>query len=615
MIESQSTGGVFYVDASRGNDAADGLAPTSAWRSLEKVNTAPLQGGDRVLFKRGDTWRGQLLPKSGREGEPIIYAAYGEGPKPLLLGSVAKDRKEDWQPEGNNIWVTGRMPIDKQVPVPEFVMGNWSVHAETPAKVRTQTIKSQPSGTLPHTQINCGQAGTSANHIQLHRGALPVKQGEICLFKFRARSTKPCSNVTVRLMKQAPPYGSYSTTMAPTLKIGTNWTDYSVKFIASVTADDGRITLFLGSALPAEAVFEFQPAALVRMPGVSSNHLSVDVGNIIFNQGKTFGVKKWKPADLKSPGDYWYDGENFLVKVYSERNPAELHQSIELALRRHIIDEGGKAYVVYENLDLRYGAAHGIGGASTHHIVVRNCDISWIGGGHQNTTPEGRPVRFGNGIEFWSNAHDNLVEDCRIWEIYDAALTNQGDNRNCQSNIVYRHNVIWNSEYSFEYWNGKDSAKTGVQQSSTHNIRFEYNTCFNAGFGWGHTQRPDRNGRHLMFYRNPVPTSGFIVRNNIFCGATESCLRMDTDWASSLDMDFNCWFQSSGLVAVFLKNKWNGEQFGNYQTTTRLDAHSLVADPKFENPDKLDFRLARGSPANRASDQQGPVGSAKRLTD
>ena len=30
----------------------------------------------------------------------------------------------------------------------------------------------------------------------------------------------------------------------------------------------------------------------------------------------------------------------------------------ELALRRHIIDQSGRGYVTYENLDLRYGAAH-----------------------------------------------------------------------------------------------------------------------------------------------------------------------------------------------------------------------------------------------------------------
>lgn len=93
-----------------------------------------------------------------------------------------------------------------------------------------------------------------------------------------------------------------------------------------------------------------------------------------------------------------------------------------------------------------YGAAHGIGGSGTHHITIRGCNICFIGGGHQMTRPYGEPVRYGNGIEFWSNARDCVVEDCRLWEIYDAALTSQGDGTNVQENINYRHNVIWNSD-------------------------------------------------------------------------------------------------------------------------------------------------------------------------
>ncbi len=72
----------------------------------------------------------------------------------------------------------------------------------------------------------------------------------------------------------------------------------------------------------------------------------------------------------------------------------------------------------------------------------------------------------GNGSSAWGAAHDNLVEGCRIWQVYDAALTNQGrspDSR--QVNITYRNNFIRNAEYSFEYWNHLETALT-------ENIRF-----------------------------------------------------------------------------------------------------------------------------------------------
>ena len=253
----------------------------------------------------------------------------------------------------------------------------------------------------------------------------------------------------------------------------------------------------------------------------------------------------------------------------------------------NIIDESGKSYVIYKDLDLRYGGAHGIGGGSTHHIIVRNCDLSYIGGGDQMGGD--RTVRFGNGIEFWENAHDNLVEGCRLWEIYDAALTNQGSRDNSQINIHYRNNIIWNCEYSFEYWNRGE-------ESTTRDIYFENNTCVNAGYGWGHSQRPDPNGRHLMFYSNTARTSEFYVRRNIFYEATESCLRLGNDWSSGLDMDYNCWYQSQGIMIKWLSDEYTMAQFSRYQAEKGQDEHSIAADPGFADIGSLNFRPASGSP-------------------
>jgi hypothetical protein len=332
------------------------------------------------------------------------------------------------------------------------------------------------------------------------------------------------------------------------------------------------------------------------------------VGNIVFDHGKAVGVKKWRPEDLRQQGDYWYCGDTWQVKLYSKQNPAEDHRSVELALCRHIIDQSARSHITYENLSLRNGAAHGFGGGNTHHIIVRNCDLGWIGGGHQFTTPSGTPVRFGNGIEFWENSHDNLVEGCRIWEVYDAALTNQGSANNSQINITYRDNVVWNCEYSFEYWNRGP-------ESTTRNIRFEHNTCVNAGHGWGHTQRPDPNGRHLMFYSNSAQTTGFCACKNIFSNATESCLRMDNDWTAGLVMDRNCWFQSGPVLMRFLNAQFAPTQLADFQRRTCMDAHSIVAAPKFVNAVHLDFRLAEDSPAKSLVGDGTPVGARQRLAN
>jgi len=606
LAQAQEGGRTFFVNAASGNDSQDGLSTQSPWRSLTKVNAAELRPGDKVLFHRGDTWRGTLIPQSGREGKPITCGAYGEGDRPLLLGSVSRSDPGDWHPESDNIWATAKPKFTKLEPLGDFAAAPWSVYVEGGAEVKTTTIPARTRNTLPSLQVRCAASGAAANHIQLSTHGVPVNDGDDFVFAFRVRSTKQFAISGIVLTKESAPWPTYGDSRSARIQVGSNWTDCEVRFKAARTAADGRITIYLGGALPAGATFSFHPVSWNRFRRNSAAELSVDVGNIIFDHGKAVGVKKWKPEDLKQQGDYWYCGDTWQVKLYSTRNPAELYKGIELALRRHIVDQGGKGHVVYENLALHNGAAHGFGGGSTHHLVIRDCDVAWIGGGHQFTTPEGAPVRFGNGIEFWADAHDNLVEGCRIWEVYDAALTNQGSGVNSQINITYRDNVIWNSEYSFEYWNRGP-------ESTTRNIRFEHNTCSSAGHGWGHAQRPDRNGRHLMFYSNSAKTSEFHVRDNIFANATDSCLRIENDWMAGLEMDRNCWFQPSGPLTLFLRTAFAPAQFADYQKRSGMDAHSIVADPKFVNPDKLDFRLADDSPARNLADSGATAGARKRL--
>jgi acetyl esterase/lipase len=335
----------------------------------------------------------------------------------------------------------------------------------------------------------------------------------------------------------------------------------------------------------------------------SQGPLAVDVGNIIFDQGAAVGVKKWSRAELQEPRDYFYDPASQRVLLRSDGNPANRYRSIELALKKHIIDQSGKQHVTYEDLDLRYGAAHGIGGSSVRQITVRRCDVSYIGGGHQTTRSDGQPVRYGNGIEFWSSASDCLVEGCRLWEIYDAALTNQGNGTNVQESIVYRHNVIWNCEYSFEYWNRDESSRT-------HNIRFEHNTCVDAGYGWGHGQRPDRNGRHLMFYDNSAATSDVVVRCNIFCNATDSCLRLHgRDWTAALTMDENCWFQRDGVLLLWGQTPIGADGFADHQRARGFSTHALVIEPEFVDAAGRNYRLTPDSPARRLQDNGVPVGA------
>ncbi|MBM9513111.1 right-handed parallel beta-helix repeat-containing protein [Desulfogranum marinum] len=83
------TGATYYV-SNNGSDAADGLTPGTAWKTISKVNSSSfLSPGDCVLFNRGHTWNEQLvIPSSGNiAGGYITFGVYGSGAKPLLDGS------------------------------------------------------------------------------------------------------------------------------------------------------------------------------------------------------------------------------------------------------------------------------------------------------------------------------------------------------------------------------------------------------------------------------------------------------------------------------------------------------------------------------------------------
>ncbi|UKS29602.1 right-handed parallel beta-helix repeat-containing protein [Paenibacillus sp. HWE-109] len=101
-LENPSTvsaaGSVYYVDATAGLDTKDGKSPETAWQTISKVNGAALQPGDKVLFKRGDIWRGGLFAPgaSGTVNNPIVFGSYG--PTNLPLPRISGGRlATDWQ--------------------------------------------------------------------------------------------------------------------------------------------------------------------------------------------------------------------------------------------------------------------------------------------------------------------------------------------------------------------------------------------------------------------------------------------------------------------------------------------------------------------------------------
>jgi len=104
---------IYYVDASTGNDANNGLSPASAWQTIDKINNQTFSPGDQILFKRNETWTGEQLEVtdySGTDTQPITFGAYPtSGAKPTI--TVITNQSTSWVDQGNNIWKASTPPI------------------------------------------------------------------------------------------------------------------------------------------------------------------------------------------------------------------------------------------------------------------------------------------------------------------------------------------------------------------------------------------------------------------------------------------------------------------------------------------------------------------------
>jgi hypothetical protein len=81
------TQNTYYFSSSKGNDTNNG-SETSPFQTISKLNSLSLSPGDKILFKRGDIFTGQIVVSySGAIDAPIVYDSYGAGDLPILKAS------------------------------------------------------------------------------------------------------------------------------------------------------------------------------------------------------------------------------------------------------------------------------------------------------------------------------------------------------------------------------------------------------------------------------------------------------------------------------------------------------------------------------------------------
>lgn len=113
FIISVLSGTTYYVDPA-GSDAADGLTTGTAWQTLSKVNGFSFSAGDRVLFKRGSTYRGATSPMIQVSSSNVTFGDYGTGAKPIISGG---DLVTGWSLASGSTYQATRASMPSSLPV------------------------------------------------------------------------------------------------------------------------------------------------------------------------------------------------------------------------------------------------------------------------------------------------------------------------------------------------------------------------------------------------------------------------------------------------------------------------------------------------------------------
>ena len=77
--------GINYYVSNAGSDTNSGLSSSDAWQTIDMVNSQSFNPGDKILFRKGDVFRGILVVSDdGTISSPIIISSYGTGARPIF---------------------------------------------------------------------------------------------------------------------------------------------------------------------------------------------------------------------------------------------------------------------------------------------------------------------------------------------------------------------------------------------------------------------------------------------------------------------------------------------------------------------------------------------------
>jgi hypothetical protein len=192
-------------------------------------------------------------------------------------------------------------------------------------------------------------------------------------------------------------------------------------------------------------------------------------------------------SDLKKNYDFTFNKLDGCLILYFDGDVASklVNLSASFEMNGVVLASG----LSVEGLDIIGFGGHGIIGRSyTHNVSIDSCKIAYIGGAYLQ-----KETRYGNGIQIWKGGYNINISNNIISDVYDAAITLQGDSisdpKDNWKDINILGNKIYRSSQMIEIWSKPSVSSTISLEKQSEigffNVSIKNNYSSMIGLGWG----------------------------------------------------------------------------------------------------------------------------------
>ncbi len=440
-----------------------GLAPV--YKTIADVNASYPRPGDKIYFRKGQTWREQLtVPASGNAGLPITYGAFGSGAKPIIDGSNLITPGTLWTAASSTAIAeeqsTGEVAVNTRA-------ANGSVEG--------QGFTSDTDITVPFIDTWTKKVGSPTGNAFLQIWATSGNRitGDNPLYQ--------SDNIAINTISTSESWIRWFFSSPPTLSAGTLYVyilngSYTLSDTATMTSSVNTSGGYRSGDPHCRHMYDADnsPPSFVGVVGghdqtfrVYKTTTSTTIWTatvttepkVLFFDG-TRGTLVASQADCTATGK-WFWAANVL-SVYSASDPDTAYTSpgIEVSARGTQLYVGsGISYVTVDSLHFRRGnGTTNVVDIEGPHITLKNCEICY---------------GADSGLLLSGSAADTLIEDCLIHHhgeggMYDCGVFTWKDAATAGHENIFRRNQVYNN------WT------YGMHFTSNYNI-IEYNTVYDNG--------------------------------------------------------------------------------------------------------------------------------------